>query len=196
METVEIIGFKRANLGKKTAKELRREAQVPCVLYGGSEQIHFSAPMILFRELIYTPNAYFVNLNIEGAEYKAILQDAQFHPVSEMLLHADFLLLDETKVIKKMEIPVELVGTAPGVSVGGKLVTNVRKLSVKALPANMPSSIKVDVSALELGKSTRVSEIETEGYEILNNPQVSVATVSIPRALRSKMNEGGEEEEA
>ena len=195
METIEIIGFKRANLGKRYVKELRADAQVPCVLYGGSEQVHFSAPMILFRALVNTPNSYFVNLNIEGTEYKAILQDAQYHPVSDTLLHADFLLLKEDKEVR-IEIPVKLLGTAAGVQAGGKIVTNVRKLKVRALPKDVPAFIEVEVSHLDLGKSVRVREIEIGNYIIENSPQVSIATVTIPRALRSKMNEGGEEEEA
>ncbi len=93
MRTVEIIGYKRANLGKADAKRLREDSQVPCVLYGGKEQVHFHAPMILFRDLVYTPEAAFVKINVEGEEFSAILQDVQFHPVSEIILHADFLLL-------------------------------------------------------------------------------------------------------
>ena len=188
METIEIIGFKRANLGKSAVKELRADAQVPCVLYGGNEQVHFSAPAILFRPLVNTPNAYFVNLNIEGTEYKAILQDTQFHPVSDTLLHADFLLLNDEKEVR-MEIPVELTGVAVGVQAGGKIVTNVRKLKIKALPKDVPAAIQVEVSHLDLGKSVRVREIEAGNYVIENSPQVSIATVTIPRALRSKMNE-------
>ena len=185
MKTLEIIGYKRANLGKAESKRLRAESNVPCVLYGGDEQIHFYSPMILFRELVYTPSAHFVNLNVEGNEYKCILQDIQFHPVSEMILHADFLLLNDKKAVK-MDIPVETVGKAPGIQAGGKLVMKQRKLSVRALPKDMPDTIKVDISKLTLGKSTKVGEIKTEGYEIINSPLVSVATVEVPRALRGK----------
>ena len=102
MKTVEIIGYKRANLGKTESKKLRSDSFVPCVVYGGKEQIHFSAPMILFRDLVYTPEARFVELNIEGKITKAILQDIQFHPVSEVILHADFLELFDEKSIKKI----------------------------------------------------------------------------------------------
>ncbi|BDD03321.1 50S ribosomal protein L25/general stress protein Ctc [Aureibacter tunicatorum] len=188
MKTLEIIGYKRANLGKTEAKALRNEAKVPCVLYGGGEQVHFSADAYFFRDLIYTPNAYFVTLNIEGQEYKAILQDSQYHPVSDNLLHADFLLLQDGKETK-MDIPVELTGNAPGVSVGGKLVLKTRKLRVQATPENMPESIKVDVSHLELGKTVKVESLSPENYEILNNTSTSIASITIPRALRSKMNE-------
>ena len=185
MKTVEIIGFKRANLGKKESKDLRLDGSVPCVLYGGKEQVHFQAPMILFRDLVYTPDAHIVDLNIEGNEYKCILQDIQFHPVSETILHADFLQLFENKAVK-MDIPVKFEGTAPGVIAGGKLITKLRKITVKALPADLPDFITVDISQLALGKSIRVSEVNAENYEILNNPAISIATVEIPRALRGK----------
>ena len=110
MKTLEVIGFKRANLGKKEAKRLRAEGNVPCVVYGGKEEIHFYSPMILFRDLVYTPDAHMVELNIEGEKRKSILQDIQFHPVSEIILHADFLELHSDKEVK-MEIPVKLEGT-------------------------------------------------------------------------------------
>ena len=189
MKTLEIIGFKRANLGKAQTKELRNESYVPGVLYGGAEQIHFYAPAILFRDLVYSPEVYEVDLNIEGTHYRAVMQDVQFHPVNEMLLHVDFLELQEDKPVK-MDIPVKMVGTSPGVIVGGKLVTKLRKLKVKALPANLPDYIEVDISDLELGKSIKVSKINTGGnFEILTNPLAPVATVTIPRALKSAQME-------
>ena len=137
MKTQEIIGFKRANLGKAMVKELRAQSQVPCVLYGGQEQIHFSVPMILFRDLVYTPEAHIVDLNVEGDHYRCILQDAQFHPVNELILHADFLLLQEDKEVK-IDVPVKFVGNAPGVQKGGKLTTKLRKIKIKSLPKHLP----------------------------------------------------------
>ena len=121
MKTVEIIGYNRANLGKSEAKRLRAEVQVPCVIYGGDEQVHFYAPMILFRDLVYTDEAHFVHVNVEGLEFRAILQDIQFHPVSDVILHADFLQIFEGKVVK-MDIPVHFEGTSPGVTKGGTLI--------------------------------------------------------------------------
>ena len=121
MKTIEIIGYRRANLGKSESQRLRQEGNLPCVLYGGDGQIHFYSPMILFRDLVYTNEAHFVHLNIEGEECQAILQEVQFHPVSEMLLHADFLRISENRKIK-MEIPARLVGKAPGVEKGGALI--------------------------------------------------------------------------
>ena len=180
METIEIIGYKRANLGKKDSKKLREDGNVPCVIYGGDEQIHFHAPMILFRDLVYTPGANFVKLNIEGLEIDAILQDIQFHPVSEIILHADFLKLKDEKKIK-MEIPVKIIGDSPGVQQGGKILMRIRKLSLMAYPKNMPQFVEVDISNLELGKSIKVEELLTEEYNILNSPVVSVVSVNIPR---------------
>lgn len=194
MRTVEIIGYKRANLGKAEAKRLRAESFVPCVLYGGKEQIHFYSPMILFRDLVYTPEAAFVKLNIEGDEYSAIMQDFQFHPVNEIILHIDFLELSEDKYIK-MDIPVKLTGTAPGVIQGGKLVSKLRSVKIKALPKDMPDTIQLDVSSLDLGKSIKVASIEAKNFEILNNPRVTVATVEIPRALKGGAASDQEEEE-
>lgn len=200
MRTIEIIGYKRANLGKADAKRLRADSQVPCVLYGGKEQVHFSAPMILFRDIVYTAEAAFVKLNIEGKEYSAILQDIQFHPVSEIILHADFLALNEDSLIK-MDIPVNFTGVAPGLIKGGKLVVKLRKVKIKALPANMPETITLDVSDLDLGKSVKVASIAADGFEVQNNPRITIASVEIPRALKGddeedEEGEEGEEEEA
>tara|TARA_Y200000002_G_scaffold76663_1_gene60261 strand:- start:50 stop:748 length:699 start_codon:yes stop_codon:yes gene_type:complete len=180
MQTIEIIGYKRANLGKNESKKLREDGNVPCVVYGGKEQVHFHAPMILFRDLVYTPGANFVKLNIEGEEKDVILQDIQFHPVSEVILHADFLELNDTKKVK-MEIPVKIFGDSPGVQQGGKILMRIRKLSVMAYPKNMPEFIEVDISGLELGKSIKVEDLLNEEFDILNSPIVSVVSVNIPR---------------
>jgi large subunit ribosomal protein L25 len=182
MKTIEIIGYKRANLGKSDAKRLRAEGNVPCVLYGGEEQVHFYAPMILFRELVYTRDAHFVNINVEGTEYSGILQDIQFHPVSEIIVHADFLQLFEGKPIK-MDIPVKLVGTSPGVTEGGILVHKRRSLSILALPKNMPSHIDVDISELIFHHSVKVASVEENDFEILDTKIASIAVVEMPRAL-------------
>ena len=194
MKTIEIIGYKRANLGKNESKKLRDEGSVPSVVYGGKKQIHFHSPMILFRDLIYTPGANFVKLNIEGEIKNAILQDIQFHPVSEIILHADFLELSENKKIK-MEIPVKFLGNSPGVLQGGKILTRIRKLSILAYPKNMPEFIEIDISHLELGKSIKVEEILSEQYEILNSPLVNIVSVNIPRVTIEEEEEVEVEEE-
>jgi large subunit ribosomal protein L25 len=194
MKTIEIIGYKRANLGKTESKRLREEGNVPCILYGGKEQVAFYAPMILFRDLVYTNEAHFVHLNIEGQEFEAIMQDIQFHPVSEVILHVDFLLLQEGKSVK-MDIPVHLVGTAPGVTKGGTLIHKRRKLRVKAMPKHMPEHINVDISTLDFHKAIKVGEVSAEGYEIMDPKQASIAVIEIPRALRGKTAVATEEEE-
>tara|TARA_B100001769_G_scaffold257224_1_gene235184 strand:- start:336 stop:1034 length:699 start_codon:yes stop_codon:yes gene_type:complete len=197
METIEIIGYNRANLGKKNSKKLREEGNVPCVVYGGNEQIHFHSPMILFRDLVYTPGANFVKLNIEGVEKDAILQDIQFHPVSEVILHADFLELQENKKIR-MDIPVKIIGDSPGVQQGGKILIRIRKLSLMAYPKNMPSFVEVDISELQLGKSISVETLLNDQYEILNSPLVSVVSVNVPRVkieVEEEDEEGEEGEE-
>ena len=186
MKSLEIVGFKRANLGKTDSKALRLDAQVPCVLYGGQDVVHFSVPAILFRELLYTPEAHIVDLNVEGSHYRAIVQDAQFHPVNEMLLHVDFLELQDGKEVK-MEIPVKFVGVSPGVLAGGKLVSKLRKVKVRASAENLPDYVEVNISDLELGKSVKVGAVETKNYTILTSAQAPIATVAIPRALKGEM---------
>lgn len=184
MKTIEIIGYRRANLGKSESRQLRAEGNLPCVLYGtGSDQIHFHSPMILFRELVYTNEAHFVHLNIEGEECKAILQDVDFHPVSEMLLHADFLRIQDDRKIK-MKIPARLVGQAPGVSKGGALIQKRTILTVSGLPKDMPDHIDVDVSELDFHHAIKVGDMKYPGLEFLDPHQSAVAAVEVPRAAK------------
>ncbi|MCE7864094.1 MAG: 50S ribosomal protein L25/general stress protein Ctc [Bacteroidetes bacterium CHB5] len=183
MKTIEIIGYRRANLGKNDAQKIRQEGNVPCVLYGGNEQVHFYAPVILFRDLIYTNEAHFVHLNIEGEECQAIMQEVQFHPVSEIILHVDFLRIGEERKIK-MDIPTRLVGQAPGVSKGGALVRKRASLKVYALPKDMPDHIDVDCSALDFHHSVKVGDLKFAGLEFLDPKQASIAVVEVPRAAK------------
>jgi large subunit ribosomal protein L25 len=183
MKTIEIIGYRRANLGKSDAQKTRQEGNVPCVLYGGPEQIHFYSPVILFRDLIYTNEAHFVHLNIEGEECQAILQEAQFHPVSEIILHVDFLRITEDRKIK-MEIPVRLVGQSPGVAKGGALVRKRATLKVYAFPKDMPDHVDVDCSTLDFHHSVKVGDVKMENLEFLDPKQASIAVVEVPRAAK------------
>ena len=183
MKTVEIIGYRRVNLGKADAQKLRDEGLVPCVLYGGDEQIHFYSPMILFRELVYTNEAHFVHLNIEGEECQAILQEVQFHPVSEIILHADFLRISEERKIK-MNIPIRLVGEAPGVTKGGTLVRKRAALKVYGFPKDMPDHIDVDVSTLDFHHAVKVADLKMEGLEFMDPKASPVAVVEVPRAAK------------
>ncbi len=188
MKTIEIIGYRRANLGKAGSQKLRDEGLVPCVLYGGNEQIHFYSPMILFRDLVYTNEAHFVHINIEGLEAQAILQEVQFHPVSEIILHADFLRISEDRKIK-MNIPARLVGQAPGVSKGGTLVQKRSSLKVYAFPKDMPDHIDVDVTALDFHHAIKVGDIKSAGLEFMDPKQASVAVVEVPRAAKMAAEE-------
>ena len=189
MKTLEIIGYKRANLGKQFSKKLRYEAMVPGVLYGGSTQVHFYTPMAVLKDLIYTPKAYFITFNLEGVLYTSILQDIQFHPVSEMILHIDLLQISEKKEIK-MQIPTKLVGNAPGVVKGGNLAHKMKKLWVVAYPKDMPDEIEVDISTLDVGQMVRVSNIMKTGqYAISALPGTPVVVLETTRAIRADVAE-------
>ncbi|WP_304235557.1 50S ribosomal protein L25/general stress protein Ctc [Jiulongibacter sediminis] len=194
MKKTEIVGYKRANLGRSAANQLRAEGQVPCVLYGGKEQVSFYAPAYLFRPLIFTPDAYEVKLNIEGTEYSAILQDKQFHPVNDTLVHADFLEITPEKVIK-IKVPIRLVGTPAGINQGGKLQHKLRQLAVKGPVSAIPEYVDVDVKALKLGQSVKVEVISLDGVEILDPTSNPIASVNIPRAAKMAAELDEEEDE-
>ena len=183
MKTVEIIGYRRANLGKADSQKLREEGFVPCVIYGGNEQIHFYAPVILFRELVYTNEAHFVHFNVEGEEGQAILQEVQFHPVSEIILHADFLRISEDRKIK-MSIPARLVGNAPGVAKGGALIRKRAVLKVYGFPKDMPDHIDVNVSELDFHHAIKVGDMKLPGLDFLDPKQATIAAVEVPRAAK------------
>ena len=163
-------------------------------MYGGKEQIHFYAPAIQFRPVLYTPEACFIDINIEGEVREAIIQESQWHPVSETLLHVDLLQLFRGTPIK-MNIPVKTIGNAVGVKNGGTLIVKNRKLSVKALPKDMPEVIEINVEDLRIGKAIKVGELKTNKFEFLTSPLVTVVNVAIPRALRGKSAEELEAEE-
>ncbi|UBM58848.1 50S ribosomal protein L25/general stress protein Ctc [Marinilongibacter aquaticus] len=194
MKKTEIVGYKRANLGRSAANQLRAEGQVPCVLYGGKEQVSFYAPAYLFRPLTHTPDVFEVLLNIEGTEYTAILQATQFHPVNDMLVHADFLEITDDKVIK-IKVPIRLTGTAVGLNQGGKLQHKLRKLTVKGAVKDIPEYVDVDVTALKLGQTVKVDVIELPGIEIIDPISNPVASVNIPRSARMAAQAGGDEDE-
>jgi len=196
MKSLEIVGYyrKENQMGAKAAHLLRLEGYVPCVLYGtGEDNKHFYVPNILFHDLIYTSKVHTVVLNNEGNIFNAIVQDYQTHPVSDVVMHVDFLAMKEDKPVK-IDVPVKLIGRSVGEQKGGRMVLKMRKLKVKALPANLPDTIEVDVAKLDLGKSIKLSEIGERPYEIMNSPLVSIATVTIPRTLRTGGTAAGEEE--
>lgn len=182
MKTTEIVGYKRANLGRKAAQDLRNEGMVPGVLYGGKEQIAFYAPAYLFRPLIFTSDAYRVKLNIEGTVYDVVLQEKQFHPVNDTLIHADFFIVNDDKVIK-MKVPIRLNGISRGQRNGGKLTHKLRQLTVKGKVSDIPEFVDVDITGLTLGKSIKVESIKLENLEILDSPANPIATVNVPRSV-------------
>ena len=189
MKSITINGSTRKALGKKSTKNLRKQDMVPCVLYGEGETIHFTAKEIDFSKLVYTPNAHTVKIILEKKELDAILQDIQFHPLSDKILHIDFYQLNENKEVS-MEIPVKTEGSAPGVLItGGVLILNQRKLKVKALPKNLPDFITVDVSNLELGDKLYTSELKTENYEFLHPENTVVCQVKIARTSLKEIEE-------
>lgn len=184
MNTISLEAQPRTEVGKKATKALRREKQVPCVLYGGEKTVSFSAPALSFAPLIFTPNFNVVDLKVGADSFKAVLKEAQFHPVTDEILHIDFMeLVDDKKII--VEIPLKFEGLAAGVREGGKLMVQMRKLRVKTLPKDFLSELKVDVTELELGRSIKVGSVEFENIEILNNPNLPMVSVEIPRALKS-----------
>lgn len=184
MQTFDLKGTKREAGGKKAAKALRASGNVPCIVYGGENEITFSVVEGDFRNLIYTPNVYIVNLNIDGVVKTAILKDIQFHPVTDKILHVDFLEIFENKPTT-IAIPVKLVGNSEGVKAGGKLQLEMRKLNVKALPANLPDNLEIDITNLGLGKTIQVGELSYENLEILNAKNAVVVAVKLTRAARA-----------
>lgn len=183
MKSIEIKGTLRNEFGKKGSRAIRKTDSVPCVLYGQGESIHFTVTNDSLRNLVYSPDIYLVNLDIEGKEVKAILKDIQFHPVKDNILHVDFYQIDEAKPIV-MEVPVALEGLAEGVKAGGKLTLQLRKLKVKALFNTIPEKLVVNVSSLGLGKTTQVGDLSFEGLELLTAKEAVVCAVKLTRVAR------------
>lgn len=194
MKTVELKGQKRTAVGKKEAKKLRAQEIVPAVLYGGEEAIHFSVPFAELRQLIYTPSVFLLELNIDGNVHKAMIQDMQWHPVKEEVLHVDFLKISDDKPVK-IEVPLKVSGMAKGIKMGGKLNTNLRRLKVKALAADLPDTIDIDVTELGIGQSVKVADLEVPNVEFLDTKSNVVVSVAITRAAKSAAGAAGAEEE-
>ena len=195
MKSITINGSKRESVGKSSSKALRNAGQIPCVLYGGEGPIHFSAPELAFSKLVYTSNAYTVVIALgEKEQFSAIMQDIQFHPVTDKILHIDFYQLFEDKQIS-IDIPVKLNGNAIGVKLGGNLQRNKRKLRVKALPTNLPDSIEINISELNIGDKVYITELSNENYEFLHPDNTVVCQVRRARAAMALATEDEEGEE-
>ena len=188
MKSFDLKGTSRTEVGKKSTNELRKNNGIPCVLYGIEKEAKaFAVTTDAVRKLVYTPDIHVVNLTIDGVECKAVLKDIQFHPVKDTILHMDFLQIVEDKAIV-MEVPTVLTGLAAGVKLGGKLQQAIRKIKVKAVYANIPEKLIVDVTELALGKSIKVGELSFEGLELVTPAQTVVCSVAATRASREAAN--------
>lgn len=185
MKTVEIKAEKKDTAGKTAAKSIRKEGKVPCVMYAGVTATSFSANPMELRDVIFTPDFKLVHVNLDGKIVKCILKDVQYHPVTDQVMHVDFLELTEGHTIK-VEVPVRFSGASQGVKEGGKLQQTLRRVKIKTTPDKLVDEIVMDIAHLKLGQSVRVRDIKPiDGVEVLNSSGIPIATIEIPRALRS-----------
>ena len=198
MKTVSLSGSLRENVGKKDAKKQRKEGRVPCVIYGGKEQKHFSLDQKDFKKIIFTPEIFIIKIELDGKTFETILQDIQYHPVTDIVLHADFLELVPGKAVT-LAIPVQLEGTAPGVIKGGRLQLKLRKLRMKGLVEDMPEHVVLDISGLDIGNAIKVKEVPGEKLQFLDPANAVVVSVKSARGVSEEElaaeGEGGEEGE-
>lgn len=195
MKTIAIKGIARpeTELGSKFANQLRKQGMVPCVVYGGGQPMHFYAPELDFRHLVYTGEFKVAEIEVDGKVTRAVMQDLQFHPVSDKITHIDFIELIPGKSIK-VEIPINLIGTARGVRNGGKQKNSLRTLSVRATGENLPESIDINIENLRIGQVIKVSDVKANGFEILNSPSAVIVSVKMSRnAVEDTAEEGAEE---
>lgn len=185
MKTITIEGQLRTEHGKSATRQLRSQDLVPGVIYGGAQEINFSAPAKAFKSLVYTPNFQIAEVSVDGKTYRCILKDLQFDKVSDKLIHVDLLeLVEDKKVIA--QIPLKFTGVASGVRAGGRLVPKMKALKVKTYPKHLREQIEVNVEALEIGENLRVEDVKDENYEIVNSPRIPIVSVVTTRALRQE----------
>ena len=188
MKSITINGSERESVGKVATKALRNAGAIPCVLYGGDQPVHFSAEEKAFKNLVYTPNAHTVAIELGAKKFNAILQDIQVHPVSDKILHLDFYELHDDKEVT-IEVPVKITGVSPGVLLGGVLRLNQRRLKVKALPKNLPDFIEANISGLEMGNKLYVTKLVADDFKLLHPDNTVVAQVRISRAAMKAAQE-------
>ncbi|MEJ5265383.1 MAG: 50S ribosomal protein L25/general stress protein Ctc [Bacteroidales bacterium] len=183
MKTFELKGNLRTDLGKKASDELRKKDLVPCVLYGGGENIHFYTTVLALKNLVYTPHVYIVNLDVEGKKYQAVMREIQFHPVTDKILHIDFLQIFKDKPVV-IDIPIKITGNSVGVKKGGKLKVAKRYLKIKALPKHLPDFLEINIEDLDVGQHIRVNKLNFENLTILNKPNELVVSVLTSRLVK------------
>ena len=188
MKSITIKGSERESVGKVATKALRNAGMVPCVLYGGNQAVHFSSEESSFKNLIYTPNAHTVVIDLGEKKFEAVLQDIQVHPVSDKILHIDFYQLFEDKDVT-IDVPVKVTGTSPGVLGGGNLILNTRKLKVKALPKHLPDYVEANISELEMGNKLYITKLKSDNFKLLHPDNTVVAQVKISRAAMKAAQE-------
>ena len=192
MNTIAFSGTVRSESGKKASKAVRKEGGIPCIMYGGDANVTFSIKPLDIKGLIYTPEFKVAEITIDGTTHKCILKDAQFHPVTESVLHADFLRLEAGRTVK-VEVPVRFKGVSPGVKTGGKIQQKLRRVKIKTTPENLVDTLFLDISELELGDSARVRDLEVpDGIEVMNSSGIPIVSVVVPRALKSADAEGAD----
>ncbi|MCC7452583.1 MAG: 50S ribosomal protein L25/general stress protein Ctc [Crocinitomix sp.] len=194
MKEVSLSGSVRSNVGKKDAKAVRVNGDIPCVIYGTGKQIHFSVKHIDMEKLVYTPDVNIISLEIGGTNYRSIIQDIQFHPVTDKIVHIDFIELQENKRVK-VSIPLNLFGRSTGVLSGGKLQQIFKRVKVFALPNDIPASIEVDITKLKIGQSIRIKDINTPALNIINAPNAVVCSVKMARGAVANTSQDDLEEE-
>ena len=194
MESIALKASLRKETGKKSSKTIRNEEGVPCVLYGGKENVNFLATEKEFRHLLFTPNVYIINIDIDGNIHHAVIKDLQFHPVTDKLLHADFFEISDSKEII-IEIPVKITGSSIGVREGGKLVMERRKVKLKGLPYDIPAEIEIDITELGIGKSIRAGDITTGGkFNVVLSKEAPIVSVRITRAAAAAAQEAAKQD--
>ena len=185
MKSITIEGSLRTGFGKTATRHIRSQELVPGVIYGGSQEINFSAPAAAFKNLVYTPSFQIADVKIDGKTYRTILKDLQFDKITDALTHIDLLeLVEDKKVIAN--IPLKFVGTSPGVKDGGKLVIKIKSLKVKTFPKHLQEFIEVNIDKLELNGNIRVEDVKSENFEILNSPRIPIASVTMTRQLKQE----------
>lgn len=185
MKTITIEGQLRTEFGKSATRQIRSEDKVPGVIYGGAKEIHFMAPYLAFKGLVYTPDFQLAEIKVDGQSYTCVLKDLQFDKVSDKLSHIDLLELVEDKKVT-VNIPIKFKGQAAGVKAGGRLVTKMNSLKVKTYPKYLKENIEIGIDDLELNKNIRVEDVTVENYEIMNSPRIPIASVVMTRALKQE----------